>query len=57
MIDKLPQIGHTLFGFIWGAIVFWVVPSMIKEHKENRNVNRWWTKWDVKEKGESTRWK
>ena len=55
MIDNLPRIADMLLGFGRGAIVFWIVPSMIRQHREGRKVNKWWTKLDVK--GESSQWK
>ena len=55
MIEHLPRIADMFIGFGWGAIVFWIVPSMIRQHKEDRKVNRWWTKLDVK--GESSQWR
>jgi len=33
MIELLPRIADMFIGFCLGAIVFWVVPTIIKEYK------------------------
>jgi len=55
MIEHLPRIADMFIGFGWGFIVFYAIPQLIRQHRENRKVNRWWTKLDVK--GESSQWR
>ena len=51
---ELARIADMLLGFGWGAMVFWALPTIIKERRKNkRRRERWWTKTDIK--GES-RW-
>lgn len=55
MLQHLTRIADILLGIGLGAIIFWIAPAMIRQHKKNKKVDKWWTKFDVK--GESSRWK
>ena len=43
MIELLPRIADMLLGFGWGAIVFWILPKLIKDIKSMKGDSSRWS--------------